>query len=103
MSDYILKIKDNVDLQILEETFGFVLKKDDKGLVPFNVYEKQTFLGEIHIYPDKTYIDDYERQILFHTNYQSFYYPTNTDALIILFDLIQAGIVEKIKMKGDEK
>ena len=90
-----LKIKDNVNLKELEK-FGFVLKKDD-SILNYNVYEKRVSIGTIDVYPDITYKLDYERGLFFHTTYASYYYPSNNEGLETIFDLIQAGLVEKIE------
>lgn len=71
-----LKIKDNVDLKELEK-FGF-----EKG----NKYD-----WEDYIYDEDFYIKD--RQIVI----ESEWYGYSLDRLTeILFDLIQAGLVEKV-------
>ena len=90
-----LKIKDNVDLKELEK-FGFEFKKVKKIGLNYNVYEKKLFLGSIDIYPDKTYRKNYDRKVLLHTSDRSWYYETNNDALDTIFDLISAGLVEKV-------
>ena len=91
-----LKIKDNVDLKELEK-FGFELKQHDGYLNRHSVYEKRFGVGDIHIYPNKEYRKDYERKMFFHTYYQSYYYDSNNEALETLYDLIKAGLVEKVE------
>ncbi len=79
--NYKLKIKDDVDLKELEK-FGFVFDTDD-GIYR---YTERTNLGITSIR-----IRSWDRRILYRQDV-----GTDTDCLCILYDLIQAGLVEKV-------
>ena len=84
-----LKIKDNVDLKELEK-FGFKKDKNDNDNIyylDFKPYEAHTDYSYIEINGedrlfniDCVEVDDYEK------------------VLNVLFDLIQAGLVEKVEV-----
>ena len=81
-----LKIKDNVDLQELKK-FGFKHKKEQR-----NQYEHYAYLvkNRYDLYPHlHACVWCHDRRIALFDN-----------EINILFDLIQAGLVEKV---GDEK
>ena len=82
-----LKIKDNVDLKELEK-FGF--EKDEYKEDVEMVYNYEEFrTEEIRIYKNKEisiYIDD-----------ELYCCAIDTEFLEVLFDLIQAGLVEKVE------
>lgn len=70
-----LKIKDNVDLKELEK-FGF--KKDEEE--QYIVEDKDMFIGS----------EDDERELVLDFGF-------NNENIYILYDMIQAGLVEKIE------
>lgn len=74
-----LKIKDNVDIRELEK-FGFYHHFKDY------VYSRDIISG------DTLYINIHDKSIPTH-------FPTNID---ILYDLIQAGLVEKVEEQNDK-
>ena len=79
-----LKIKDNIDLKELEN-FGFVKAKKNNG-----------FTMEINRWADYIYDEDFyikNRQVVI----ESEWYGSSLDRLAdTLFNLIQAGLVEKV-------
>jgi hypothetical protein len=82
-----LKIKDNVDLKELEK-FGFKHIPKQRGI--YEHYEYAT-KGENDFYPMlRCYVYCQDRRI-----------GVNTNELDVLFDLIQAGLVEKVGGKSD--
>ena len=76
-----LKIKDNVDLKELEK-FGF---KVDRYNLQYEYHAKNNFKDSIVIKVEN-------KKIGFYQNYNGKSYDT-------LFDLIQAGLVEKVEDK----
>ena len=77
-----LKIKDNVDLKELEK-FGF---KKYGGVYTYDLYESYGDYVSIQVAPENKIIDmsiNYEDGII--------------DNLDIIYDLIQAGLVEKVE------
>lgn len=77
-----LKIKDNVDLKELEK-FGF---KKYGGVHTYDLYENYGDCVSIQVAPENKIIDmsiNYEDGII--------------DNLDIIYDLIQAGLVEKVE------
>jgi hypothetical protein len=85
-----LKIKDNVDLKELEK-FGF----RDEGVF---WYKKDIFYTDIDIASIGINKDDRKIQIAFSVIGNSCFYTYDID---ILFDLIQAGLVEKVGGKSE--
>lgn len=79
-----LKIKDNVDLKELEK-FGFRLKYNENNGLPF-YYEKE-FIGLNRRSDITIYIKDKELNI---------YIEETKEVIETLYDLIQAGLVEKV-------
>ncbi len=82
-----LKIKDNVDLKELEK-FGFETRYDEiTGKIKSYIYVNQR-------------IEIKDRLIPFHRDYNEYgeinkeYY--NSNIVEVLYDLIQAGLVEKV-------
>ena len=83
-----LKIKDNIDLKELEK-FGFNYIPEQKK----NIWEHYSYTeeDENNVYPMlRCYVYCKDRIIGVHTN-----------ELDILFDLIQAGLVEKVVDNGE--
>ena len=88
-----LKIKDNVDLKVLEN-YGFSKKE--------NIYTKtldETFFDCIEI---RVYLIDKSIEIKLEIQNDSYYYATNCIELDIIYDLIQAGLVEKVEVTNNE-
>ena len=93
-----LKIKQNIDLKELEK-FGFVFHKPNRW-DKFSYYIKKTDYDTTHfeygvvIYTKdyKNYYNDYRARAIcqYGIEYREFAVPT------IIYDLIQAGIVEKV-------
>ena len=84
-----LKIKNNVDLKELEK-FGFVyISKIDKYEKYFEEDEKINIKGKTHSDSGEIFICG-----------DSYFGVANNGTLNILFDLIQAGLVEKV---GEEE
>ena len=86
-----LKIKDNVDLKELEK-FGFEIN------FVTGVYKKELKSS----YMDNYYIEvQKSRRIIIETRIKDEYIrnlkSTNTDELDVIYDLIQAGLVEKVE------
>ncbi len=86
-----LKIKDNVDLKELEK-FGFEIN------FVAGVYKKELKSS----YMDNCYIEvQKSRRIIIETRIKDEYIQnlksTNTDKLDVIYDLIQAGLVEKVE------
>ena len=78
-----LKIKDNVDLKELEK-FGFIYNKF------YNCYQKEIWESDCSL------IIDADR-IICHENYTTADMNGNARELAVaIFDLIQAGLVEKV-------
>lgn len=78
-----LKIKDNVDLKELEK-FGFVYNKY------YNAYHKQIYESDCDLVVDAD-------RIIYHENYSTADMVGDARELAVaLFDLIQAGLVEKV-------
>ena len=82
-----LKIKEEVDLKELEK-FGFVYIYHDK------IYVKT--VDDYSYEYNKIYIMPNDRIIIF-GHYQDEYGATDTKNLDTLYDLIQAGLVEKVE------
>lgn len=83
-----LKIKDNVDLKELEK-FGFTDK--DEEFVEYTYEEKGSFTIGIRI-------SKYNREINYTTRSWDGLWEEQADTLNVkLFDLIQAGLVEKVE------
>ena len=83
-----LKIKDDVDLKELEK-FGFKQSNYDKEIL-------------IIIYKDELYVEDYIevdkiKRILTLGHYQEEYGACYLNVGELLYDLIQAGLVEKVE------
>jgi len=83
-----LKIKDNVDLKELEK-FGFKPKyNEDTGKIKSYSYENKR-------------IEVSDRQIPFWKDYNEYHEINRTyydsDIVEVLYDLIQAGLVEKVE------
>lgn len=82
-----LKIKDNVDLKELEK-FGFKYKPNTKMWHEGYLYEDKT---DDNVYPCmRCFIFYSDRHII-----------TNSIHIDILYDLIQAGLVEKVGGKDE--
>ena len=86
-----LKIKDSVDLKKLEK-FGFEIN------FVTGVYKKELKSN----YMDNYYIEvQKSRRIIIETRIKDEYIgnlkSTNTDELDVIYDLIQAGLVEKVE------
>lgn len=89
-----LKIKDNIDLKELEK-FGFIELKSSDGSESFGWKietvdnEKDDITSEIYVYPEDSC---YRRMLLA---------DCDSESVLIdkLFDLIQAGLIEKIQRK----
>jgi len=83
MREY-LKIRDDVDLKELEK-FGFRYNKKDE------CYER--ICGR---YEDEILEVDKGRNIYIYIDTEYWHNYTETETLIIIFDLISAGLVEKV-------
>lgn len=81
-----LKIKDNVDLKELEK-FGFSNE--------ITIIEYRRIYGSVQV------VVDIEDRYIICIDFSSWTYIDN--ALDILFDLIQAGLVEKVEVQDDRK
>ena len=78
-----LKIKDNVDLKELEK-FGFVYNKF------YNAYQKQIYESDCNLIVDAD-------RVIYHENYSTAdMNGIARELAVAIFDLIQAGFVEKI-------
>jgi hypothetical protein len=88
-----LKIKDNVDLKELEK-YGFTYDEDwYYDFVPYNKHDNTgSYISVL------CYFKAYNRQLDFvHIQPEDF-----GKAACILYDLIQAGLVEKVEVKDNE-
>lgn len=79
-----LKIKDNIELEDVLEKFGFVC-----GMSGWSWLDDKQ--------PTQIYIDDCRVIAISNRNAYSFW----CDVPSVIFDLIQAGIVEKVEDKGE--
>lgn len=100
-----LKIKDNIDLKVLEK-YGFKKHKHDNESVLVSKWIRETCYGDSGDYP--TDLNDYyfqfypfieiipnprgEKLLYFHLHYD--YHKYNL--VDVLYDLMQAGLVEKV-------
>lgn len=100
-----LKIKDNVDLKELEK-FGFKKHKHEDEGVLVSKWIRETCYGDSGDYP--TNLNDYYFQfyplieIIEHKGKRLLYFRLHYDHYVynlaeVLYDLIQAGLVEKVK------
>lgn len=89
-----LKIKDNDDLKELEK-FGFRKETSSLDNIPLGYTldvcdnEKDDEYSFLYVYPDESY---YKRRLLIECNQES-------SIMDVVFDLIQAGLVEKEKLE----
>ena len=87
-----LKIKENIDLKELEK-YGFYHEKEEDENDVFDLYEYNCLDNRTYV---QVYSDD--RIIVLHSgvygDYPEYYHKKTLD---ILFDLIQAGLVEKVE------
>ena len=81
IKNYELKIKDSVDLKELEK-FGFIFDNSD-GIFR---HTERNYQGSASIR-----IRSWDRRILFRQDVS-----TDTECLCVLYDLIQANLVEKV-------
>ena len=85
-----LKIKGKIDLKELEK-FGFKYNKF------YNAYEKQIYESDCNLVVDAD-------RVIYHENYTTAdMNGCARELAVAIFDLIQAGLVEKVEDKGERK
>ena len=84
-----LKIKDNVDLKVLEK-YGFKFERGTTYIKPFKCDDTYIVVSECDLRIIYIEIDIFDRE-----------YEIN-QIVDILYDLIQAGLVEKVEVTNNE-
>lgn len=88
-----LKIKDNIDLKELEK-FGFEIEKDFKGNPYYTIEIEDLYYGDN--YTQDISIDTKTREITIGIYGEAGNIDIKTKILSVIYDLILAGLVEKV-------